>query len=68
MEKVFVFDFDGTFYTSDDKYKFVPQYVETHRRKFLPNITDEEYNNICTQNPKFTKAVAGKVLLRKFII
>lgn len=60
MKKVFIFDFDGTFYTSEDKFKFVPQYVDNHRREFLPNVTDEQYKYICAENPDFVKAVSGR--------
>ena len=62
MKKVFVFDFDGTFYTGKDVFKWSPFYIETHRRKFLPNVSDNVYNEICEKYPDFIKAVSGRQL------
>lgn len=59
MRKVFIFDFDGTFYSGEHKFDNVGPTIEKNRRKFLPHISDEEYENICRENPKWMKAITG---------
>lgn len=67
MKKVIILDFDGVFYSSENKFKLVPDYVERNRRKFLPNVSDEEYTRICNENPKFVEAVAGCDIAKEII-
>ena len=67
MKKVIILDFDGVFYSSENKFKLVPDYVERNRRKFLPNVSDEEYTRICNENPKFVEDILrdGVLALRE---
>lgn len=60
MRRVFIFDFDGTFYSGEHKFDNVPELIEKNRRNFLPNISDNEYEKICIENPKWLKVVTGK--------
>lgn len=48
---VLVFDFDSTFYSGKDVYCNVENYVNKNRRKFLPDLTDEQYDDICKKEP-----------------
>ena len=50
MKKVFIFDFDGVFYSGEHKFDNVKNTVENSRRKFLPNINDCQYEQICKDN------------------
>ncbi len=64
MKKVFIFDFDGTFYSGDHKFDKVAKNIEDNKRKFLSNLTDEEYEIICKENPRWLNAVTGNDIIR----
>lgn len=57
--KVLILDFDGVFYSGKNQFKFIPIFVDAHRREFLPNVSDEVYEEICTIFPEFTKVSNG---------
>lgn len=57
---VLIFDFDATFYSGKDVYCNVDKYVNKNRRKFLPNITDEQYDDICKKEPYWLEQISGK--------
>ena len=59
MNKVFIFDFDGTFYSGDEMFSKLPAYIARHRRDFLPNLSDEEYRQVVKENPEWKKAING---------
>lgn len=59
MKKVLIFDFDGVFYSGDQKFNNVASHVNNNRRKFLPHITDEQYNEICKEFPEWLNTVSG---------
>lgn len=58
-KKVFIFDFDGTFYSGEHKFDNVKAGIDKNRRKFLKNISDEEYELICKENPKWLDIYVG---------
>ena len=67
--KVFIFDFDGTFYSGEHKYDNVKAKVDQNKRSFLKNINDLDYEIICKENPKWLDVYAGIDLinlLKKF--
>ena len=41
MKKVFIFDFDGTFYSGEHKFDNVKQNIDQNRRKFLNKLSNE---------------------------
>ena len=59
MRKVFIFDFDGTFYSGDHKFDNVARIIEKNKRSFLPDINDKDYKMICDENPKWNSAITG---------
>ena len=64
MRKVFIFDFDGTFYSGEHKFDNVKDDIEKNRRIFLPNLTDEEYELICNEYPRWNSACTGNDIVR----
>ena len=56
---VLIFDFDGVFYSGEHKFDNVESHVSKNRRKFLPNISKIQYNEICKNHPNWLKAVSG---------
>ena len=67
MRKVFIFDFDGTFYSGEHKFDNVKDDIEKNRRNFLPNLTDEEYELICKEYPRWNSACTGNDIVRCII-
>jgi FMN phosphatase YigB (HAD superfamily) len=59
-KNIIIFDFDATFYSGKNVYCYVKDYVDKNRRKFLPNITNEQYDEICKDNPSWLEQIAGK--------
>ena len=59
MKKVLIFDFDGVFYSGEHKFDNIESHVKKNRRKFLPNISDEEYFDICQKFPEWEETVSG---------
>lgn len=64
MKKVFIFDFDGTFYSGEHKFDKVKKNIEDNKRKFLSKLTDEQYQMICDENPKWISAITGNDIIR----
>lgn len=64
MKKVFIFDFDGTFYSGDHKFDNVKNDIELNKRNFLSNLNDDEYAIICNENPRWVNAATGNDILR----
>ena len=64
MKKVFIFDFDGTFYSGEHKFDKVAKNINDNRRSFLSNLTDEQYKTICKENPKWLAAKTGNDIIR----
>ena len=67
MKKVFIFDFDGTFYSGEHKFDNVEQNIVENRRKFLSKLNDEQYQIICKENPRWESAVTGNDIVRCMI-
>ena len=63
--KVLIFDFDGTLYSGKHKFDFVEEKVNKNRRKFLPNLNDEQYECIAKENPDWLKTVTGNDIVKK---
>ena len=64
MKKVFIFDFDGTFYSGDHKFDKVKNDIDSNKRVFLSNLSDDEYALICNENPRWLKAITGNDIVR----
>lgn len=64
MKKVFIFDFDGTFYSGEHKFDKVKNNINDNKRKFLSNLNDEQYELICKENPKWLSAITGNDIVR----
>ena len=64
MKRVFIFDFDGTFYSGEHKFDNVASKVNLNKRKFLPNVSDEEYENICLKYSKWVSAFTGNDIVK----
>ncbi len=59
QKKIIIFDFDGTLYSGDHKFDLVEEKVNRNKRKFLPNLTDEQYEKVCDENPHWLKVFGG---------
>ena len=57
---IIVFDFDSTFYSGKNVFCYVEDYVKRNRRKFLPNITDTQYEDICKNDTYWLEQISGK--------
>jgi len=64
MKKIFIFDFDGTFYSGDQKFDKVAKNILDNKRNFLKKLTDEQYMTICNENPMWSKALTGNDIVR----
>ena len=64
MKKVFIFDFDGTFYSGERKFDKVKKDVDLNKRKFLSKLSDDEYELVCKENPKWFNVVTGKDIVK----
>ena len=67
MKKVFIFDFDGTFYSGEHKFDKVEDNIKDNRRQFLATLNDKEYEMICNENPRWLKATTGNDIVRCMI-
>ena len=59
MKKVFIFDFDGTLYSGEDKYCKIHNFINQYKRSFLQNLTDKEYEKIIKENPTWLQVYSG---------
>ena len=59
QKKIIILDFDGTVYSGEDKFKYLPEFLDLHRREILGRVTDNQYNLICKENPKWLDVTAG---------
>ena len=57
--KVFILDFDGTFYSGENVFSLVNEHVDKHRRNFFPCLTDCEYEKLISENPDFNSVYNG---------
>lgn len=57
---ILIFDFDGHLYSGEKTFECVYDWVNTHRREFFPNLTDEQYNTILANYPNLVKVESGK--------
>lgn len=64
MKKVFIFDFDGTFYSGEHKFDNVKKNIVDNRRQFLQHLNDEEYKIICDENPRWNNVATGNDVVR----
>ena len=64
MKIVFIFDFDGTFYSGEHKFDNVKGNLEENKRNFLSTLSDEEYEMICRENPRWINAATGNDVVR----
>ena len=53
MKKVLIFDFDGVFYSGKHKFDNVAEHVNKNRRKFLKELTDTQYEEVCKKFPEW---------------
>lgn len=56
---VIIYDFDGTFYSGEHIFDNVKNKVDENKRKFLPFVTDEQYEEICTRFPLWKEKSSG---------
>ena len=54
-KKVIILDFDGTFYSGDEVFSLMGDYLRDNRRLFLNSITDKEYEVIVNENEEWNK-------------
>ena len=59
-KKVFIFDFDGVFYSGKHKFEHVKETVHAAKRNFLRNLSDSQYQQICKENPNWEKIYTGQ--------
>ena len=64
MSLVFIFDFDGTFYSGDHKFDKVKENIESNKRIFLSNLSNDEYEMICNENSRWVSASTGNDIIR----
>ena len=63
MKKVLIFDFDGVFYSGEHIFDNVGNHVNKNRRKFLPNVSDKMYREICKTFPEWEKYTSGAEII-----
>lgn len=57
--KIFILDFDGTFYSGENVFSLVNEHVDKNRRKFFPCLTDSEYEKVIGENAEFNNIYNG---------
>lgn len=57
-KKVIIFSFDGTLCCLKTKFDCFATNLKENKRKFLPNLTDDEYEIICSENPEWLDSVS----------
>ena len=57
--KVFIFDFDGVFYSGKHKFDKIADMVHANKRKFLPHLSNKEYSQVQQEFPDWKNVVAG---------
>lgn len=67
-KKIIILDFDGVFYSGEHIFDKVCDFVEEHRREFLPNVSDSDYEKICVENPDFVNALDGREISEQIYI
>lgn len=61
---VFIFDFDGTFYTADNVvFSKVSSHVQKYKRKILGRLSDKEYKQIENENPIWKTVYEGSEII-----
>ena len=58
-KKVFIFDFDGTFYSGKNVFSKLAEHVNNGKRSILKNISDSDYNKIMSENPEWKTTING---------
>ena len=58
-KKVIILDFDGVFYSGKHAFDNIEKQVSKNKQSFLPNVSNEEYLEICKNNPDWCKAIVG---------
>ncbi len=64
---VFIFDFDGVFYSGEHKFDNINSKINNHRHKFLGAISKSDYDLISKENPEWFKCFSGSQIT-KFIL
>lgn len=64
MRKIFIFDFDGTFYSGEHKFDKVKKSIDDNKRKFMSKLNNEQYEIICKENPKWNKVITGNDIVK----
>ncbi len=67
MKKIIILGFDKVFYTGQDVFKNVPDYINRNRRNFLPNVSDDIYKKICAENPEFVSASTRQEIAKSIL-
>ena len=62
-KKVVIFDFDGTFYSGEKAFSKLEGFIKKNKRKFMPRLTDEQYNKISKENPEWKKVYNGSEIV-----
>ena len=58
-KKVLIFDFAGTFYSGENAFDKLPAFINSHKREFLPNLTDANYALLVKENPFWKDVYSG---------
>ncbi len=67
-KQVIIFDFDGTFYSGDDIFSLLPEFVHRHKKCFLPRLSQEQYDVIVKENPSWQEIFVGADLIKHIYI
>ncbi|MBQ3494080.1 MAG: HAD family hydrolase [Clostridia bacterium] len=62
-KKVIIFDFDGTFYSGEQAFLKLENFIKENRRKFMPRLREEEYKKIVNENPLWEKEYNGSEIV-----
>ena len=62
-KKVFIFDFDGTFYSGKNVFSKLDTHVNNGKRQMIPNVSDAEYNQIVKENPEWKTITNGTAIV-----
>lgn len=62
-KKVVIFDFDGTFYSGEKAFSKLEGFIKKNKRKFMPRLTDEQYNKISKENPEWKTVYNGSEIV-----
>lgn len=63
-----ILDFDGTLYSGKHVFDAYPDHIHKHKREFLPQLSDKQYNQIVQENPIWKNLISASEIIEYLYI